>query len=246
LSLPRYLTGTAWGCLTESRLACGSRRTASHRLHLVGPGRAERGVDAGKSRRDDLRPAGHDLGPQQPMASLFVPADWRPWTSAVWVDLRAGCLPTLYPEVERSEIAGCHAKGVPPSFPTPLNMIIVSKSSAKATRLVGMGRYTPARRPSSAAHMTLPETRTHGQSAFTQKCSQEPPSPPTFRDCPTPRRRHWGAYRCSSAMAPGATLDSLDARRRSAGYGGAGESRSSTPSPGGWHGRGSCEVSGGC
>jgi hypothetical protein len=47
-----------------------------------------------------------------------------------------------------------------------LNMIIVSESSADATRRVRTDRSAPTRNRSSA---TLLDTRTHGQPAFTQE-----------------------------------------------------------------------------
>jgi hypothetical protein len=47
-----------------------------------------------------------------------------------------------------------------------LNMIIVSESSAEATRRVRTDRSAPTRNRSSA---TLLDTRTHGQPAFTQE-----------------------------------------------------------------------------
>jgi hypothetical protein len=52
-------------------------------------------------------------------------------------------------------------QGAPPCLPdcfqTPPEMIVVSKSSAEAMRGVRTDRYTPARRPTSAAHHDTPK-----------------------------------------------------------------------------------------
>ena len=56
-------------------------------------------------------------------------------------------------------------------------MIIISKSSAQATKPIRTGRYPLAHRQCSAARTDTPRYGRHGESAFTQRCSKGSPSP---------------------------------------------------------------------